>query len=194
MSYCTKNDVNNLFGDISDDISDDMFATAIGNAGAWIDSNLKKNYVPIPDVEVEVVEDTSSVDEPGGEPTDDGVDDSTETETETETTETEETTTTTTTTITETTTTPVYNLINVPSGLQTAAIYYSASDILLSLYHGDELPVQYDVWFNKAQQLLEDYIEAYLREDADPSDLVQHQMVKHSKGLTYNQKRNRRRF
>ena len=186
MSYCTKNDVNSLFGDISDDISDAMFNTSIDNAGAWIDSNLKRNYVPIP--EVEVVEETTSTPTPISDEEDEEVVDTEDTSDE-ESIENESETTTTTTT----TTTPVYNLINVPSGLKTAAIYYAASDILLSLYHGDELPVQYDVWFNKAQQLLDDYIEAYLREDADPSDLVQHQMVKHSKGLTYNQKRNRTR-
>ena len=125
--YCTKTDVNSLFGDISDDISDDMFNTAIGNSKAWIEANLKRNYVPIP--------------------------------------------------------------TNVPSALKTVAIYHSASDILLSLYHGDELPVQYDVWFNKAQSLLDDYIDAYKNSEAEEEELVKHQMVKHSKGLTYNQKR-----
>jgi len=60
------------------------------------------------------------------------------------------------------------------------------------LYHGDELPVQYDVWFNKAQGLLDDYIESYLNSEAEEEDLVAHQMVKHSHGLTYQQKRFRR--
>lgn len=128
--YCTKTDVNSLFGDISDDISDDMFNTAIGNSKAWIEANLKRNYVPIP--------------------------------------------------------------TNVPSALKTVAIYHSASDILLSLYHGDELPVQYDVWFNKAQSLLDDYIDAYKNSEAEEEELIKHQMVKHSKGLTYNQKRRSR--
>ena len=138
MSYCTKEEVNNLFGDISDDITDEMFTTVIDNSTAWIESNLKKNYVPICNVQ--------------------------------------------------------HNLINVPSALRTAAIYYAASDILLSLYHGDELPVQYDVWFNKAQGLLDDYIDAYKNSEADPSDLIAHQQVKHRKGLTYNQKRGRGRW
>ena len=186
MSYCTSTDVNNLFGDISDDISDAMMATAIENSTAWIDSNLKRAYVPLPEITVEEV--TTDIVEP--------VD---ETETIEETTEDEETTETETTT-TETTTEHTtehnqniqYNLINVPSGLKTAAIYYSASDILLSLYHGDELPVQYDIWFQKAQSLLEDYIEAYLHSEAEESDLVAHQMVKHSNARTYKEKRNRR--
>ena len=128
-TYCTKSDVNSLFGDISDQVPDEMFTTAIGNSTAWIEANLKRHYVPIP--------------------------------------------------------------TNVPSALKTVAIYHSASDIILSLYHGDELPVQYDVWFKKAQDLLDDYISEYLNSEADPSDLVAHQQVKHSKGLTYNQKRGR---
>ena len=160
MSYCTKEEVNNLFGDISDDITDEMFATVIDNSTAWIDSNLKKSYVPLPEVTIELV----------------GTDGST--------------------TVVETITshTATYNLINVPNGLRTAAIYYAASDILLSLYHGDELPVQYDVWFQKAQGLLDDYIRSYLNSEAEEADLVKHQMVKHSRSLTYNQKRGRGRW
>jgi hypothetical protein len=160
MSYCTKEEVNSLFGDISDDITDEMFATVIANSTAWIDSNLKKSYVPLPSITIEMVNDDGS------------------------------------TTVVEsiTTHTATYNLINVPNGLRTAAIYYAASDILLSLYHGDELPVQYDVWFNKAQGLLDDYIRSYLNSEAEEADLVKHQMVKHSHSLTYNQKRGRGRW
>ncbi len=160
MSYCTKEEVNNLFGDISDDITDEMFATVIANSTAWIDSNLKKSYVPLPTITIRLVNDDGS------------------------------------TTVVEsiTSNTATYNLINVPSGLRTAAIYYAASDILLSLYHGDELPVQYDVWFNKAQGLLDDYISSYLNSEAEEADLVKHQMVKHSHSLTYNQKRGRGRW
>lgn len=146
MSYCTRDEVNNLFGDISDDVSENMLYTVIDNATAWIDSNLQKNYIPIPEITDSRKEHHSKVE---------------------------------------------YNLINVPSGLRTAAIYYAASDILLSLYHGDDLPVQYDVWFNKAQSLLEDYIEAYLNMDAEEEDLLAHQSVKHSKSPTYNQRRRR---
>jgi len=160
MSYCTKEEVNSLFGDISDDITDEMFATVIANSTAWIDSNLKKSYVPLPSITIEMVNDDGST-----------------TEVESITTH-----------------TATYNLINVPNGLRTAAIYYAASDILLSLYHGDELPVQYDVWFNKAQGLLDDYIRSYLNSEAEEADLVKHQMVKHSHSLTYNQKRGRGRW
>lgn len=128
-TYCTVEDVNSMFGDISDDVSPEMFATAIGNSTTWIEANLKRNYVPIPTTHV--------------------------------------------------------------GALKTVAIYHSASDILLSLYHGDELPVQYDIWFQKAQTLLDDYIDSYLNTEAEASDLVAHQMVKHSKSKTYNEKRGR---
>ena len=60
MSYCTKEEVNNLFGDISDDITDEMFATVIANSTAWIDSNLKKSYVPLPSITIEMVNDDGS--------------------------------------------------------------------------------------------------------------------------------------
>ena len=130
MAYCTQEEVNSMFGDISDDIPETLFETAMENSTTWIDSNLKKNYVPIPS--------------------------------------------------------------DNPQTLRTVAIYHSASDILLSLYHGDELPVQYDVWFNKAQSLLDDYIDEYYNSDAEESELVNHQMVRCSHGQTYNQKRHRK--
>lgn len=130
MTYCTKEDVKSLLGDIPDDPTDEALTTAINNSTSWIESNLKRNYVPIP--------------------TDN------------------------------------------PNTLKTVAIYHSASDLILTLYHGDELPAQYDVWFNKAQSLLDDYIDAYLNSDAEQSDLINHQMVKHSRARTYNQKRGRR--
>lgn len=130
--YCSVEDVNSMFGDISDEVTTEMFNTAIGNATTWIEANLKRNYVPIPTEHV--------------------------------------------------------------GALKTVAIYHSASDILLSLYHGDELPIQYDVWFNKAQSLLDDYIDAYKHSEADEEELVNLQMVKHSKCLSYNQKRGRGRW
>lgn len=130
MTYCSEDDVRSLFGDVSDEPSNEMLTTAINNSTSWIESNLKRNYVPIP--------------------------------------------------------------IDNPNTLKTVAIYHSASDLLLTLYHGDDLPAQYDIWFQKAQSLLDDYINAYLNSDAEESDLVSHQMVKHSRGRTYNQKRGRR--
>jgi hypothetical protein len=132
MAYCTQEEINSLFGDISDDISDDMFVTVMDNSTAWIESNLKRHYVPIP--------------------TDN------------------------------------------PNALRTVAIYHSASDILLSLYHGEEMPVQYDIWFQKAQDLLEAYIEDYLNTEASAEEQNKIQMVKHSHSPTYHQKRRIRRW
>lgn len=135
MSYCTSEDVESLFGDVSDTPTSEMVETARNNADAWIDINLKKHYIPIPTA--------------GG----------------------------------------------IPSALKTAAIYYAASDVLIPLYHGDDdMPIQYDVWFNKAQLFLDTYIESYNNSEAEESDLIAHQPVKHSHGLTYNQKRRRGRW
>lgn len=123
MSYCNKEDINNLFGDISDDISDDMFTTVIANCTAWIESNLKRHYVPIPTEH--------------------------------------------------------------PQALKTIAIYYGASDILLSLYHGEELPVQYDIWFQKAQDLLDAYIEDQLNNTEDSEVAGKIRNVAYSKSQPY---------
>jgi hypothetical protein len=129
MAYCTSQDVNNLFGDISDDITEEMFETVISNSTAWVNSNLKKRFVPIPEQTVDA--------------------------------------------------------------LRTAAIYYSASDILLSLYHGEELPVNYDIWFKKAQDILDAYIIDYLNTEATAEEAENLNMVKHSHAPTYRQKRRR---
>lgn len=126
MSYCTKEEVNNLFGDISDDITDDMFDTVITNSTAWIESNLKRHYLPIPS--------------------------------------------------------------DNPNALRTVAIYHSASDILLSLYHGEELPIQYDIWFQKAQDLLDAYIEDALNNTDDGEVIGKVRSVGYSKSKHYTRK------
>lgn len=128
--YCNSNDVLALFEDISDNPSDNLLKVVIDNTEAWIESNLKRHYVPIP--------------------------------------------------------------TTIPQTLKTIAIYYAASDILMSLYHGEEYQSLMDYWFNKAQDLLDAYIEEYLNSEATPEEQVDNQMVKHSHSLTYNQKRGRR--
>ena len=125
--YCNSTDIEALFGDISDDVTDNLFTTVLGNTTAWIEANLKRHYVPIP--------------------------------------------------------------TTVPQALKTVAIYHGASDIILSLYHGEELPVQYDVWFQKAQDLLDDYINEYLNSVATPEEQAKVNMVAHSHSPTYNEKR-----
>ena len=128
--YCNSDDVLALFEDISDNPSVKLLKVSIDNTEAWIESNLKRHYVPVP--------------------------------------------------------------VTIPQTLKTIAIYYASSDILMSLYHGEEYQSLMDYWFNKAQDLLEAYIEEYLNSEATPEEQFNNQMVKHSHGLTYNQKRKRR--
>ena len=130
--YCNSNDVLALFEDISDDPSEALLTVSIDNTEAWIESNLKKHYVPIP--------------------------------------------------------------VDIPQTLKTIAIYYAASDILMSLYHGEEYESLMDYWFNKAQDLLEDYIDAFLHAEATAEELDKVNMVKHSHSQTYHEKRRQRRW
>ena len=127
--YTDSNSVLALFEDISDEPSDALLSVAIDNTEAWIESNLKRHYVPIP--------------------------------------------------------------TDIPQTLKTIAIYYASSDILMSLYHGEDYENLMDYWFNKAQDLLNAYVEEYLNSEATPEEQFNNQMVKHSHGLTYNQKRGR---
>ena len=127
--YCNSNDVLALFEDISDDPSEALLNVSIDNTEAWIESNLKKHYVPIP--------------------------------------------------------------VDIPQTLKTIAIYYAASDILMSLYHGEEYESLMDYWFNKAQELLQDYIDAFLHAEATDEELDKINMVKHSHSRTYNERRGR---
>ena len=132
--YCNSDDVLALFGDISDNPSENLLTVTIDNTEAWIESNLKKHYVPLPNKE----------DEEG-----------------------------------------------IPQTLKTVAIYYASSDILMSLYHGEEYQSLMDFWFNKAQDLLNAYIDEYLNSEATEEEKENIQMVKHSHAPTYRQKRRR---
>lgn len=128
--YCNSNDVLALFEDISDDPSENLLTVAIDNTEAWIESNLKRHYVPIP--------------------------------------------------------------VTIPQTLKTIAIYYASSDILMSLYHGEEYQSLMDYWFEKAQDLLEAYVDEYLNSDditEEASNATQ--IVGHSHSRTYNEKRGR---
>ena len=127
--YTDSNSVLALFEDISDEPSDALLTVAIDNTEAWIESNLKRHYVPIP--------------------------------------------------------------VEIPQTLITIAIYYASSDILMSLYHGEEYENLMDYWFNKAQDLLDAYIEEYLNSEATPEEQNAIQMVKHSHAKTYKERRGR---
>ena len=73
--------------------------------------------------------------------------------------------------------------VTIPQTLKTIAIYYAASDILMSLYHGEEYQSLMDYWFNKATSLLDGYLEAYKAENNIDSN------VGHRNALTYNERR-----
>lgn len=79
----------------------------------------------------------------------------------------------------------------IPDLLKTAAVYYAASDIILALYNGEEMPTQYDTYFNKAEAMLEAYITQMKTELAE-SDLKKFNPVKHSKSQSYYQRKHRR--
>ena len=181
-AYCSVDDVNALFGDISDDISIEMFRVSICNAGAWIDSALLRNHIPLPVVpepepepEPDTTDDTSDTDDDASNINDDTITDNAPDDTNsTDTVEEME------------STIPIETGLiigDVPSILKTASIYFAASDILMSLYHGDQYESLMDYWFNKATSLLEGYIEAYKAENNIDSN------VGHRNALTYNERR-----
>lgn len=134
ISYCTSNDIINLFGDnVSDTIETDLIETAIHNATGWIHGRLRARQVPLPDPS------------------------------------------------------------NYSSTIHTVAVYYTASDCYGALYNGDEYQVNFDMWYIKAKELLEDYIDAYWNTCAEPEDQTAHSCVKHRNALSYEEKRHRRR-
>ena len=48
---------------------------------------------------------------------------------------------------------------DIPDSLRDAAAYYAISDIVLVLYQGEDMLTQYDIWFQKAERRLDDYIQ-----------------------------------
>jgi len=80
---------------------------------------------------------------------------------------------------------------SIPELLKTAATYYAASDIILALYNGEEMPTQYDTYFNKAEQMLDAYILQMTTELAE-TKLKKYNPVKHSKSPSYYQRKHRR--
>ena len=75
----------------------------------------------------------------------------------------------------------------IPELLKTAAVYYAASDIILALYNGEEMPTQYDTYFNKAESMLQSYITQMKTELAE-TELSNFNPVKSRKGRTYYEK------
>ena len=56
---------------------------------------------------------------------------------------------------------PLPDPVKYSSTIHTVAMYYAASDCYGALFNGDEYHVNYDMWYIKAKQLLDDYIDAY---------------------------------
>lgn len=81
--------------------------------------------------------------------------------------------------------TPIPNLLN------TAAKYYAASDIILSLYNGEEMPTQFDTYFNKAESMITAYI-AQQKDLLATTELKNKNPVRHRNASTYYQKKHRR--
>lgn len=134
ISYCTSNDIINLFGDnVSDTIETDLIETAICNATGWIHARLRARQVPLPDPS------------------------------------------------------------NYSSTIHTVAVYYTASDCYGALYNGEDYQVNFDMWYIKAKELLDDYIDAYWNTCAEPEDQTAHSCVRHRNALSYEEKRHRRR-
>jgi hypothetical protein len=79
----------------------------------------------------------------------------------------------------------------IPALLTTAAKYYAASDIILALYNGEELPTQFDSYFQKAEQMVEAYI-AQQKDVLAETELRHKNPVKHRKSLSYYQRKHRR--
>ena len=83
---------------------------------------------------------------------------------------------------------------DVPSSLKTCSIYLATSDVLLSLYTGEELPTQYDIYWNKAHTLLEEYIVEMQNNNENIEETNNRILVKHSNSMSYNERHRNGRF
>lgn len=80
----------------------------------------------------------------------------------------------------------------IPNLLTTAAKYYAASDIILALYNGEDLPSQFDTYFQKAETMIDAYI-AQQKEDLAETELKDKNPCRYSVTPTYHTKTRRRR-
>lgn len=81
---------------------------------------------------------------------------------------------------------------NYASAIHSAAKYWAACECYGALYNGDDYQTQRGFWCNEASEILDEYIDAYLNTCADEAEQEAHCIVRHSRGLTYNEKRGRR--
>ena len=80
---------------------------------------------------------------------------------------------------------------SIPGLLKTAATYYAASDIILALYNGEEMPTQFDAYFQKAETMVSAYV-TQMKQELAETELKELNVVKHSKAQTYYQRKGRR--
>ena len=178
--YAKQSDVEPLIKFISDTASTDLYNSVLSNADSWVNARLLSNSLSIWTSHIVEVEDDSELQETELQNEDPELQNEEETETTEETTQT---------TITPEIIEPIDKPI--PDLLKTAAVYYAASDIILALYNGEEMPTQYDTYFQKAESMLEAYINQMKRELAE-TDLKKYNPVKHSKSASYYQRKHRR--
>ena len=82
---------------------------------------------------------------------------------------------------------------NIPSELETAGCYYAASDVLLALYNGEELPSQFDIYYQKAEAMLDAYILQQKDLLSETLEASKRSLVRYGRTQTYYEKRNRKR-
>ena len=89
---------------------------------------------------------------------------------------------------------PLPNPDDYSSTIHTISIYYTASDVYGAFYNGADYEERTDMWFKKAVDLLNDYVDAYWNTCADIIDQKNHKPVKHRNVQSYNEKRGRNRW
>lgn len=82
---------------------------------------------------------------------------------------------------------------DIPIELETAGCYYAASDVLLALYNGEELPAQFDIYYQKAEAMLDAYILQQKDLLSETLEASKRSLVRYGKTQTYYEKRNRKR-
>lgn len=88
---------------------------------------------------------------------------------------------------------PIFDMEDdIPDSLRDAAAYYAISDIVLVLYQGEDMLTQYDIWFQKAERRLDDYVQWQTDLLAD-TELKSKNPCRWSKTPTYYQQKGRRR-
>ena len=80
---------------------------------------------------------------------------------------------------------------DIPDSLRDAAAYYAISDIVLVLYQGEDLSTQYDIWFQKAERRLDDYVQ-YQTDLLANTELKDKNPCRWSKTPTWNQLKGRK--